>query len=334
MPMSSVDVAIPCYQQGRYLRGAVESALNQKGIGCVLIIDNASTDDTLEIAGEFASRDSRVEVIAHSRNLGHHASFNEAIDWASADYFSILCADDLLAPGCLARAITVMAQWPNAHLTHGRSLQFRDGEPVPSAGFGSIDGAWQIQSGGRFLEALCGVGGRHQMSGATVIVRTSVQKRVGYYNRALTHTDDLEMWMRFAAAGDIASTDAIQAIGRVHPGMRTAAVGEALYAGLAWDLHLEKAFDRFFADRTPLMPLHRLAKRSLAERAYWGGASNLMRGNLRDGLDHLKFAFSRHPAAMLLPPVGYLMRRKGSVKRIATVLGSVARRKPLASPGL
>ena len=85
MPMPSVDVAIACYQQGRYLRGAVESALGQEGIGRVLIIDNASMDDTPEVAGKCAAEDSRVEVIAHARNPGHHASFNEAIDWASAE---------------------------------------------------------------------------------------------------------------------------------------------------------------------------------------------------------------------------------------------------------
>src|SRR5262245_3553031 len=104
--MSSVDVVIPCYQYGRFLRECVSSVLTQ-GVSHirVLIIDNASTDGSAEIARQLAAEDSRIEVAAHSHNVGPTASYNEGIDWASAEYFVLLDADDLLAPGCLARAL-------------------------------------------------------------------------------------------------------------------------------------------------------------------------------------------------------------------------------------
>ena len=64
--MASVDVVIPCYQYGRFLRDAVTSVLSQ-GISQlrVLVIDNASTDNSLEVATQLALEDRRVEVIAH-----------------------------------------------------------------------------------------------------------------------------------------------------------------------------------------------------------------------------------------------------------------------------
>src|SRR4051794_15273165 len=99
MPM--IDVVIPNYCYGRYLPACVESVVSQ-GIDDIriLIVDNASTDDSVEVARALAARDARITVVARERNLGHHASYNEGVDWAEADYFLLLCADDLLVKGC------------------------------------------------------------------------------------------------------------------------------------------------------------------------------------------------------------------------------------------
>ena len=48
-------------------------------------IDNASTDNSLEIARQLSAEDDRVQVVTHPRNLGHIASFNEGIDWAGSE---------------------------------------------------------------------------------------------------------------------------------------------------------------------------------------------------------------------------------------------------------
>ena len=91
--MKSVDVVIPNYNYGRYLRACVGSVLSQDVEKLrVLIVDNASTDDSPEVARELAAMDPRVELRLHETNLGPHASFNEGIDWAESDYFLILCS--------------------------------------------------------------------------------------------------------------------------------------------------------------------------------------------------------------------------------------------------
>ena len=107
--MSTIDIVVPCFQYGRFLRDSVGSILRQDIDRLrVLIIDNASTDDSLDVARQLASEDKRVHIVAHDTNLGQQASLNEGIDWATADYFMILDADDVLAPGCLRRAISIM----------------------------------------------------------------------------------------------------------------------------------------------------------------------------------------------------------------------------------
>jgi glycosyltransferase involved in cell wall biosynthesis len=72
--VASVDVVVPSYQYGRYLRDCVRSVLTQDVSDLrVLIIDNASTDDSVEVARRLAAEDDRVEVVARPRNLAWRA---------------------------------------------------------------------------------------------------------------------------------------------------------------------------------------------------------------------------------------------------------------------
>jgi Glycosyl transferase family 2 len=70
--VSSVDVVVPCYRYGHFLRECVESVLNQSGVNVrVFIIDNASPDNTAEVSAALVNEDPRVGFIRHSENKGH-----------------------------------------------------------------------------------------------------------------------------------------------------------------------------------------------------------------------------------------------------------------------
>ena len=100
--MSSVDVLIPCYRYGRYLQECVQSVLTQ-GIGelRVLILDDASPDDTPEVAAALARQDKRVTYRRHETNRGHIETYNEGIAWARADYMMLFFVGRRLsAPWC------------------------------------------------------------------------------------------------------------------------------------------------------------------------------------------------------------------------------------------
>jgi glycosyltransferase involved in cell wall biosynthesis len=318
--MTTVDVAVPCYQYGRYLRGCVTSVLTQNVPELrVAIIDNASTDNSLQVARELAAQDPRVEVIAHSRNLGQHASFNEAIDWAKSQYFMLLCADDLLAPGSLSRAIAVMEKHSDVHLTYGRELRSGPDGSAQTLAIGDRSADYQVIAGRELLERLCREA-RCFISQQTVVVRTAVQKRVGYYRPELPHTDDYEMWMRFACLGCAAEIRAVQGFRRNHAQNRCASVENVHF----WDLHYEAALESFFAKEGALVDgsheLRRVARRALSDRAYWGSIANLIRGNVRLGLALLRFAVTRNPRALLIPPLAYLLRREDAPRKILQVL--------------
>src|SRR5438067_2341316 len=120
--MRSVDVIVPCYKYGRFLRESVESVLDQDGVDVrVLIIDDASVDDTRDV-GRALAEDPRVEYRRHAVNRGHIATYNEGIDWASADYALLLSADDMLTPGAFSRATRLMDEHPEIGFTFGRGV--------------------------------------------------------------------------------------------------------------------------------------------------------------------------------------------------------------------
>ena len=78
--LARIDVFIPCYNYGRFLYQCVNSVLGQEGVDVrVLVIDDASPDNTAEVAAALAREDPRVTVIRHSSNKGHINTYNEGI---------------------------------------------------------------------------------------------------------------------------------------------------------------------------------------------------------------------------------------------------------------
>jgi GT2 family glycosyltransferase len=306
--MARVDVAIPCYQHGRYLRDCVESVLRQDVEDVrVIVIDNASTDDSVEVARQLAREDARVELVAHEVNLGPHASFNEGVDRASGDYFMVLCADDLLTPGCLGRGVSIMERHPEASFAFGTDVHWRMEQPPPVTG-DAAGAPWHICSGGDFIWQRCRNPERYIAAGM-VLVRTSMQKAAGHYRTALPHTDDFEMLLRLACLGPVAFTPAAQGIKRMHGANRT----EDFLVDWTRDL-VERlaALESFFAHEGQTLAnadrLLRLSRRSVCERAYWCGVKDLLRGRKRSAAGFLKLAVQLDPSVALIPPLNYLLR--------------------------
>ncbi|MFJ5486999.1 glycosyltransferase family 2 protein, partial [Hansschlegelia beijingensis] len=214
--MATVDIVIPCYRYGRFLEGCVRSILSQSMDDVrVLIIDDASPDDSADVARALAASDPRVEALIHEKNRGHIATYNEGIDWAESPFFLSLSADDYLAPFALERAATIMGDEPQVVMTFGACVNYFEGEPPPDFAGATPDGNWRVWSGRDFIELHC-ARVRNLVPTPTAIVRTATQKAIGGYLPALPHAGDLEMWLRFAAYGAIAETQSPQAVYRIH----------------------------------------------------------------------------------------------------------------------
>jgi glycosyltransferase involved in cell wall biosynthesis len=298
----AIDILIPSYQYGRYLRECVNSVLSQ-GVEDVriLILDNASTDDSVEIARQLAAQDPRIEVRMRETNLGLMATFNEGVDWASSPYFMIICADDLSVPGALTRAMSFMDKNPNVGFIVGQELEHRQGDPLPHID-PSSPSEWRVSSGHDFLWERCREPASYLALG-TMVVRTSVQKKAKHYKAHLTHTEDVEMMLRLACYGDVAETSAVQGIRRLH-GLN---LSNQHVTDRKSDLVYRKAaFDSFLDDQSKLLhdaeQLRKTVNRNIAGRAFRWSARALQSGHLGEAWDLIKYATSVSP--MFLRPPG------------------------------
>ena len=267
--MSRIDVVIPCYNYGRFLRECVSSALNdQPGSDVrVLIIDDASQDDSAETARKLAAADDRIEVRVHPVNKGHIATYNEGLlDWADGNYCVLISADDMLAPGALRRAADLMDAHPEVGFVYGHAVEFRDGEKLPTARTRCRSqtiwpGHWWLER--RFREA------RNCILSPEVVVRTSLQHRLGRYDPDLYHTADHEMWMRLAAHADVGYIRADQAFHRWHDNNMSLGLSNRLVT-LSQVKAAHDALLRRCGDVLPdAAELSQLVHRRLAREALW-----------------------------------------------------------------
>lgn len=92
-----VSIIIPFYNTQEYLKKCLESVVNQtlKEIE-IFLIDDCSADNSLEIAQEYAQKDSRIRLIQNKKNSGQGFSRNLGINIAKGQYIAFLDADDFV----------------------------------------------------------------------------------------------------------------------------------------------------------------------------------------------------------------------------------------------
>ena len=320
--MTSVSVVIPCYKYGHFLRDAISSALtDQPGIDVrVLVIDDASADGSAEVARTIAASDARVQVTEHVTNRGHIATYNEGLlDWADGDYTVLLSADDRLAPGALRRAADLLDARPSVGFAYGHPVRFQDGMRLPAArtavrGWSVWPGQWWLER--RFRDSVSCI------SSPEVMVRTSLQKRVGGYDPRLPHTGDTEMWLRLAAHADVGYVrGADQAFYRVHGQNMTKSrtpLVDLRQRRLAYEAVLERC-----ADKLPdAANLSDVVHRRLGWEALWSAARAYDRGRTEQTpVDELiAFAFDCWPEAKRLPVYRGLQLREWLGPRVMPYL--------------
>lgn len=98
----AVSVVIPCHNASEFLADALRSVQNQtlRGLEC-LVIDDASTDDSVAIAKEFVDADPRFKLLSLKKNEGASAARNAGLAQARGEWIALLDADDLYVPARL-----------------------------------------------------------------------------------------------------------------------------------------------------------------------------------------------------------------------------------------
>jgi glycosyltransferase involved in cell wall biosynthesis len=288
--MSSVDVFVPCYRYGRYLSTCVESILSQRDVTVrVLILDDASPDETEEVGRALARADRRVEYRRHATNIGHIATYNEGLEWVAAPYNMLLSADDVLTPGAFARATQLMDANPSVTLVYGPDVPFSSEEPPRLPASADTNGAWRIVPYREFLAMSCDAG-HTPIQAATAVARTSSHKNIGGYLPDHPHSGDTEVWLRLAAQGAVGCVEAPQGYRRVHGSNMS-----FHYGTIGRLAEHKKAFDEHFRLHPDVESYRERIYRTLSHQAFWLAMRAFDDGDLAACERGLEFAQSIYP---------------------------------------
>ena len=225
----TVSICIPTYNGARYLASCLDSALAQTFTDFeVVVVDDGSTDGTLEIVQRYAESDERVRVWKNARNLGLVANWNRCVEVASGEWVKFLFQDDLLEPSCLEGMLRASRSGVDLVVAR-RGLIFEEG--IASAieeGYRSYLARHDLArhcpgheyiAPEQFAEILLRNPGANCIGEPTAtLMRRSAFERYGRFNRDLIMLCDWEHSARVAANRGLCYVDATLAHFRVHAG--------------------------------------------------------------------------------------------------------------------
>jgi len=184
-----VSVIIPAYNRAGSLSRAVQSVKIQDFDDYEIVIcDDASTDNTVEVAQKMAAEDSKIRIIQLEQNQGAAAARNGAMQAASGKYFAFLDSDDEWLPGKLTRQVGIMENagpYVGVCLTGAEIIKnrTRKGYDIPLK-------EWEVDP----LVAL--VTGRLAFTTSTIMVRRECIENVGLMSLKLRRGQDEDLLIR------------------------------------------------------------------------------------------------------------------------------------------
>jgi glycosyltransferase involved in cell wall biosynthesis len=218
-----VSVIVPNYNHARFLRRRIDSVLAQTYQDFELILlDDASTDDSRAILQEYAS-DPRVTRLEFNEiNSGNtFKQWNKGVRLARGEYVWIAESDDYAEPGFLARLSAALRRDPSGVLAFCRSRRItEDGETV---GFSEEN----LPQPERWATDFCEEGREACQSlflpfnpilnASSVVFRKSAYEQVGGADEGLRLCGDWKLWAAMSLTGNIAYVSQVLNCFRVHP---------------------------------------------------------------------------------------------------------------------
>jgi cellulose synthase/poly-beta-1,6-N-acetylglucosamine synthase-like glycosyltransferase len=183
-----VSVVIPAHNVGPWIRSAVDSALRQSFRNLeVLVIDDGSTDDTLERLIDL--RDSRLRIVSR-RQGGLSEARNTGVGLAAGRYVAFLDGDDEWVCDKLEYHVEVLEGRPEIDLTFSRSKAIDERGEVIGRISRRASGSVSLRQ--LLMENLVS-------NGSSAVVRREALIRTGGFDNTLQACEDYDMWIRLAS---------------------------------------------------------------------------------------------------------------------------------------
>lgn len=202
-----VSILVPSYNGAAFLREALDSILAQTYPHVeVILLDDASTDGTGEIAASYSDR---IRYVRQSSNLGIYDNVNAGIALARGELIATYHADDIYLPTMVEKQVGFLAAHPEVGAVFASDI-FVDADgreyarlvlPTEVAGDRVLE--YRV-----VLNTLLTYKNRFLVC-PTAMIRAAVHRDVGVYRQAqYRNTADLEMWLRIAREYKIAVLEA------------------------------------------------------------------------------------------------------------------------------
>ncbi len=215
MTQPVVSVCMPAFNAGRFIDEAIASLLTQTFADFeLLIIDDGSSDDTLNIAERHAASDTRVKVLRNDRNRGLVYTRNRLLKEASGSLIASADADDVFANTRLQQQVDFMRAHADVGAVGG-NVQFRDEAGKAIREPSDLD---QDDAEIRFFLMLgpC-------IWNTVTIYRKELLTKVGGYQGCLDGgAEDYDLWCRLSKTTKFANLKSILATVHVHEASVTA----------------------------------------------------------------------------------------------------------------
>jgi glycosyltransferase involved in cell wall biosynthesis len=123
---SIVSIIVPTYNSAKTIKATIDSVISQRyKLWETILIDDGSTDNTLEILQYYSKQDQRIKFFKRiSEPRGASSCRNIGIEKASGEFLVFLDSDDLLAPWCLEKRIDMMKTGSDLDFGVFRCLKF------------------------------------------------------------------------------------------------------------------------------------------------------------------------------------------------------------------
>ena len=188
--MSKVSIIMPAYNEGEFIKEAVESILAQSHDNWeLLFLDDASSDNTLKIISTF--NDPRISIQTNNENQGYLQSCNQLFELVSGEYITFLDADDTCPSHRLETCISALNNHNSDFLTTNFSkLWSKDKRELQQS---DVDYNL-LGTDYDYYPSICG---------ATIFVKMELAKRIGGYHLIFDRmgAEDYNWLFRLSRAG-------------------------------------------------------------------------------------------------------------------------------------
>jgi glycosyltransferase involved in cell wall biosynthesis len=192
--LPALSVVLPAYNVARFLPRALESVLAQTYRDFELIVvDDGSTDGTLEIARAFARRDPRVRAVSQPHGRIAQA-LNHGIALARHEWIARMDGDDLMEPGRFERQLTFLAANPDLAATSSLAYYIDEEDRVLGRSRSPLTSRRTVARYHRQNRIVA-------LNHASAIVRKDAVIAVGGYRSEFIPAEDCDLWGRMLEHG-------------------------------------------------------------------------------------------------------------------------------------